>query len=150
VLDKFDSQKMYKVYDKWPEIARESFESEQDKTNFEGINHIVFAGMGGSGAIGDTFASILSKTKIHVSVVKGYLLPNTTDSKSLVIATSISGDTEETLSILDSAKKKRCKIIAISSGGKIEEFCKKNQIDFRKISQIHSPRSSFVKFFYSY
>ena len=149
MLDKFDSQKMYKVYDKWPEIARESFESEQDKTNFEGINHIVFAGMGGSGAIGDTFASILSKTKIHVSVVKGYLLPNTTDSKSLVIATSISGDTEETLSILDSAKKKRCKIIAISSGGKIEEFCKKNQIDFRKISQIHSPRSSFVKFVYS-
>ncbi|MCH6586118.1 MAG: glucose-6-phosphate isomerase, partial [Thaumarchaeota archaeon] len=76
---------MYKVYDRWPEIARESFESDQDSVNFDGINHIVFAGMGGSGAIGDMFASILSKTKIHVNVVKGYLLPKTVDSNTLVV-----------------------------------------------------------------
>ena len=63
--------------------------------------------MGGSGAIGDTFASILSKTKIHVTIVKGYVLPNTTDTKSLVITTSISGNTVETLTILEEAKKKR-------------------------------------------
>ena len=69
-LEKYDSQKMYKVYDRWPEIARESFESNQDSIDFNGVDHIVFAGMGGSGAIGDMFASILSKTKIHVNVVK--------------------------------------------------------------------------------
>ena len=38
--------------------------------------------MGGSGAIGDIFASILSKTKIHVSIVKGYLIPKTVNTKS--------------------------------------------------------------------
>ncbi len=59
-LEKYDSQKMYKVYDRWPEIARESFESNQDSIDFDGVDHIVFAGMGGSGAIGDMFASILS------------------------------------------------------------------------------------------
>lgn len=148
-LEKFDISGMHKIYDKWPEIADEAFSSNFKKIEFEDIDHIVFAGMGGSGTIGDTFASILSKTEIHISVVKGYLLPNTADSKSLVITTSISGDTIETLSILNSAKKRGCKIIAIASGGKMEEFCKKNQLDFRKISQIHSPRSSFVKFFYS-
>ena len=148
-LEKIDISGMYKIYDKWPEIAEEAFESKFEKIKFEDINHIVFAGMGGSGAIGDTFSSIFSKTKIHISVVKGYLLPNSTDSRSLVIVTSVSGNTEEALSILDAALKKDCNIIAVSSGGKMEEFCKKNQIYFRKISKIHSPRSSFVKFVYS-
>ena len=68
---------MYKTYDEWPKIARESFESEQEPTDFQNIDHIVFAGMGGSGAIGDLFSAILSKTDIHVSLIKGYLLPKT-------------------------------------------------------------------------
>jgi len=46
-IKKYDLQKMYKIYDKWPEIARESFESNQTSIDFEGIYHIVFAGMGG-------------------------------------------------------------------------------------------------------
>ena len=148
-LEKIDAYGMYKIYDKWPEIAEEAFAFEFKKTEHEDVNHIIFAGMGGSGAIGDAFASILSKTNIHVTVVKGYILPNTADSKSLVICTSISGNTEETLTILDTAMKKECEIIAISSGGKIEKYCIENQIEFRKISQTHSPRASFVKFFYS-
>ena len=56
---------MYAVYDMWPTIAKESFESKQKILEFDKFEHIVFAGMGGSGAIGDVFASILSKTKIH-------------------------------------------------------------------------------------
>ena len=92
-LEKFDPERMHKVYDDWPNIAKKSFESNLESANFNGIDHIVFVGMGGSGAIGDLFASILSKTNIHVNVVKGYLLPKTVDSKTLVVATSISGNT---------------------------------------------------------
>ena len=148
-LEKFDTQKMYAVYDRWPEIARESFESEQNSVNFDGINHIVFAGMGGSGAVGDMFASILSKTKIHVNVVKGYLLPKTVDSDTLVVAVSVSGDTTETLSVLESAHKLGSKIIAFSSGGKIQEYCMENKIEYRMIPQFHSPRASFTSFLYT-
>ena len=148
-LKKYDSEKMYEIYDKWPEIAEKSFHAEQKILNFENINHIVFAGMGGSGSIGDVFASILSKTNIHVSVVKGYLLPNTVDENSLVIVTSISGNTIETLTILHTAKEKNCEIIAISSGGKMEKYCEENNIDFRKITKNHSPRASFSGFLYS-
>ena len=71
------------------------------------------------------FASILSKTNIHISVVKVYLLPNTVDSNSLVVNTNISGNTIETLNILNSAKEKNCKIIAMASGGKMEEVLTK-------------------------
>lgn len=148
-LEKYDSQKMYKVYDRWPEIARESFESNLDSIDFNGVDHIVFAGMGGSGAIGDMFASILSKTKIHVNVVKGYLLPKTVDSNTLVVAVSVSGDTVETMSVLDSAHKLGSKIVAFSSGGKMQEYCIKNKIEHRVIQQYHSPRTSFTSFFYS-
>jgi len=140
---------MYKVYDRWPEIARESFESNQDSVNFVGINHIVFAGMGGSGAIGDVFASILSKSKIHVNIVKGYVLPKTVDSDTLVVAISVSGDTAETLYVLKSAHKLNSKIIAFSSGGKMLEFCTKNKIQHRIVPQYHSPRASFTSYLYS-
>jgi len=124
-LKKYDSQQMYKVYDIWPKIARESFGSDQEPVNVNEIKHIVIAGMGGSGAIGDMFASILSKSKIHVNVVKGYLLPQTANSDTLVIVVSVSGNTVETLSLLESAYKLGCKIIAFSSGGKMQEYCEK-------------------------
>ena len=148
-IEKYDSQKMYKIYDKWPEIARKSFESNQEPVNFDGIDHIVFAGMGGSGAIGDIFSSILSKTKIHVNVVKGYLLPTTVDSNTLVITVSVSGNTAETLTVLDSAYKRKSKIIAFSSGGKMLEYCIKNKIEHRCIQEYHSPRASFTSYLYT-
>ena len=148
-IEKYDSQKMYKVYDNWPKIARESFESNQESVNFENIDHIVFAGMGGSGSIGDLFSSILSKSDIHVSVIKGYLLPKTVDKNTLVVTTSVSGNTSETLTVLDTAKKIGCKLIAFSSGGKMEKVCENNHIMFKKIPFYHSPRTSLINFTYS-
>ena len=148
-IEKYDPSGMHKIYDRWPEIARGAYESDLEPVDFHDIDHIVFSGMGGSGAIGDLFESILSKSNIHVSLVKGYLLPKTVDKNTLVITTSISGNTSETLTVLETAKNLDCKLIAFFSGGKMEEYCKKTQTDFRRIESIHSPRSSFVKFTYS-
>jgi len=148
-LKKYDLQKMYKIYDEWPKIARNTWESDLEVIHFDELNHIVFAGMGGSGAIGEVFASVLSKSKIHVSVVNGYHLPSTVDSNTLVIPISVSGNTDETLTILESANLLKCKIVAFASGGKIQEYCIKNNIKFQQISQDHSPRGSFVRYLYS-
>jgi len=71
-LNKYDSQKMYAIYDKWPEIAKNAYHSNIEPISFKNVNHIVFVGMGGSGALADIFSAILSKTKIHVSLVKGF------------------------------------------------------------------------------
>ena len=140
---------MYKIYDKWPEIAKRSYEFEWEPLKCQNIDHVIFAGMGGSGTIGDIFSSILSKTKLHVSVVKGYVLPKTVDENSLVVVTSVSGNTVEALSILNQAKDLDCNLIAVSSGGKMEKICKSNNISFRKIKQFISPRASLVSFVYS-
>src|SRR5574338_1361061 len=148
-LKKYDHSGMHKIYDQWPEIASKSYETHRDEIDLSNIDHIIFAGMGGSGAIGDIFSSILSKTNIHVCVVKGYLLPKTVDSDTLIVTTSVSGNAAETMTILDSAVKMGAKIIAFSSGGKMQKYCTKNGIEHRKIEMLHSPRASLVAFFYS-
>jgi len=148
-MNKVDTQGMYKIYDQWTQISKDAYNSDLDPVDFKNIDHIVFAGMGGSGAIGDLFASILSKSNIHVSLVKGYLLPKTVDENTLVVTISVSGNTVESLTVLESAHKLDCNVIAFSSGGKIEEYCIKNQINYRKIKSIHSPRASFVQFTFS-
>jgi len=140
---------MCKIYDMWPEIAREYYEKKQSKMNIKNVDHIVFVGMGGSGAIGDVFAAILSKTKIHVSVVKGYHLPSSVNSNTLVVTTSVSGNTVETLTVLDYARKTKNKIIAFSSGGKMERYCIKYDLEHRMVPFIHSQRASFAAFLYS-
>ena len=148
-IKKIDTQDMYKTYENWPEIAEQNYYKKFDKLDVKDIDHIVFAGMGGSGTIGDIFSSILSKTNTHVSVVKGYLLPKTVDKNTLVICTSISGNTKETLSILENYKNSQAKFVSFSSGGIMEKFCEKNNLDHFKIKEDHSPRASLVGFLYS-
>ena len=148
-LQRIDSEKMYEVYDKWPQTAKESYEMDLEKFDVKNIDHIVFAGMGGSGTIGDVMSSLLSKDDIHVSVVKGYLLPKTVDSNTLVALTSISGNTDETLTILRNNLKSNAKFITFSSGGKLQELSQKNNIPHRVISEYHSPRASFLAFLYA-
>ena len=148
-LEKIDSKKMFKVYDIWPDISRESYEQEFSKPEFNDIDHIVFAGMGGSGTIGDVFSSILSKNDIHTSVVKGYLLPKTVDENTLVVVTSVSGNTQETLMVLKNSKNSKAKFIAFSSGGMIKKYALKNEINYQEIKMEHSPRVSFPKYVFS-
>lgn len=148
-MDKIDKNHMYKIYDKWPELAKNYYDKKLIQIDYKNIDHIVFAGMGGSGAIGDLFSSVLSKTDTHVTLVKGYVLPKTVNSKTLVVTVSVSGNTVETLTVLNSAKKLDCKLIAFASGGKMERFCKKYSINFQNIEMIHSPRTSFINYVYS-
>ena len=148
-LEKIDSKKMFKVYDIWPDIAKESYEQEFSKPEFNDIDHIVFAGMGGSGTIGDVFSSILSKNDIHTSVVKGYLLPKTVDENTLVVVTSVSGNTQEPLMVLKNSKNSKAKFIAFSSGGMIKKYALKNEINYQEIKMEHSPRVSFPKYVFS-
>ena len=146
---KIDSENMHKIYEDWPNISRTYFEKDFEKIKVSNINHIVFVGMGGSGALGDIFSAILSKTNLHIRVVKGYNLPKTVNENTLVVTISISGNTDETNTILENASKLNCKLIAFSSGGKMEQFCKDNNIEFRKIDKFHSPRASFPSFLFS-
>jgi len=149
-IRKYDSKKMYEPYDIWPEISQENyFSRDLEKIQFKNVDHIVFAGVGGSGTIGDVISSILSKNQIHVNIVKGYLLPKTVDRNTLVITTSVSGNSKEALTILQNSKKSKAKFLAFSSGGKMKKYAIKNKIGYYEIPEIHSPRASFSCYLYS-
>ncbi len=86
------------------------------------IQHILVCGMGGSG-IGADFVSAFFKRELPVpfSVCKSYEVPAYVNQKSLVIFSSYSGNTEETLSAMADLEGKTPNIICISSGGKLIE-----------------------------
>lgn len=144
-----DESKMYETYDNWPEIAKNSFNNDLKEIMGGNIAHIILAGMGGSGTIGDVIASILSKTDTHVDVVKGYHLPKTVKQNSLLICTSVSGNTIETITVLKEGIELGCQIIVFSSGGELKKISNDKKIEYREITMNHSPRASFVTYLYS-
>ena len=140
---------MFKTYDEWPQIAYDAYNSNFRKLKFDKVSDIVLVGMGGSGAINECIGSILSRTNIHVSIVKGYHLPKTISKNTLIVFTSVSGNTLETISVLNLAMKTNCKMVVFSSGGMLEQISKKNNLEFRNIPMYNSPRASFIVYFYS-
>lgn len=84
----------------------------------DGISNIIYCGMGGSGIAGDVLAALaIERGSVPVTVVKGYTLPAFAGLDSLVIATSYSGNTEETLACVEAARAANARIVGISTGG---------------------------------
>jgi glucose/mannose-6-phosphate isomerase len=107
----------------------------------EGLKKIVFAGLGGSAIGADLVRSYLYfECKLPIQVVREYDLPACVDDSTLVFICSYSGDTEETLSAYKLARDKKAVIIAISSGGKIQEYARADNITFIQIPKGFPPR----------
>ncbi len=103
------------------------------------VNKIVVAAMGGSAFSGDVLKAIAGGD-IDVVCNKNYNLPKDAGENTLVFAVSYSGNTEETLSALQDAVKKKCRIIGIGSGGQLEKKCKENNTAFIKVPSGIQPR----------
>jgi glucose/mannose-6-phosphate isomerase len=78
--------------------------------------------MGGSGVAGDVLRSLFSsRLPLPIVVVKGFDLPEFCGRDTLVIASSFSGNTAETLAAFEEAVVRGCRIVTVSSGGRLEE-----------------------------
>src|SRR5688572_13382340 len=96
----------------------------------EKIKNVFIAGLGGSGIGGSIVSELAYNTSsIPVSVGKGYFIPASVTKDTLFIASSYSGNTEETLACLEQAESRKAKIVCITSGGKVAEMAKKNNYD---------------------
>ena len=108
------------------------------------IHNILVTGLGGSGIGGTIVAQLADKhLKIPMLVNKNYNIPNYVNENSLVIVSSYSGNTEETLNALKQAFSKEAKIVCITSGGKVMDFAKCNGLDYIEIDGGMPPRSCF-------
>src|ERR1700710_1181166 len=103
------------------------------------FSNIVFAGMGGS-----ALPALLSRTwpgyKIPFEVCRQYHIPAYVSDKTLFIASSYSGNTEETLSALAEAADKKAFIVVMAGGGKLEELAAANGHIFVKLPKAEQPR----------
>jgi len=112
--------------------------------DFPKINKIIISGMGGSAIGGDLFGNYLSTfTKIPVICHRGYDLPAWAEGEeTLVICSSHSGNTEETLSSFHTALEQYCSLLTISTGGKLEEEALARGIPHWKFSHHGQPRTA--------
>jgi glucose/mannose-6-phosphate isomerase len=101
-------------------------ESDHDNRH---IDNIVLAGMGGS-ALAVQMLKVWLKPELNIplEIVRSYTLPNYVNRHTLVIASSYSGNTEETLSCLDQAMSLGSQIGIISSGGQLIDIAMRNKI----------------------
>ncbi len=84
------------------------------------LTSVTFLGMGGSAVAGDlTRALFRQRLGVPLDVVRGPELPEHCETHSLVVATSYSGNTAETLAAFEEAVERGCRIVAVTSGGRL-------------------------------
>ncbi len=113
------------------------------RKNYGRVNKIILAGMGGS-AVGGDLLSLALKNHLTIPffVSRNYILPNWVDENSLVICSSYSGNTEETLSVFKEAVLKNAPIIGITTGGILSLWLKENDYDEITIPGGLQPRAA--------
>ena len=143
---KLDSQNMLAEMNGLPEQLLTAWKEAEalPLPDFSGVKGVLIAGMGGS-AIGasllKSYAAPLSSVPIEVH--RDYGLPAWADGPdTLVIASSHSGNTEETLSAMQTALERGCSLLAISTGGKIAELAEKNDTDHWIFNHKGQPRAA--------
>jgi glucose/mannose-6-phosphate isomerase len=111
---------------------------------------IVIAGMGGSAIGGDLAVAVATpKSPIPIVVRRGYDLPAYVDRQTLVIASSYSGNTEETLSAFQAARGRGCPLAAIATGGKLAELATAWDMPLISFSYQSQPRAALGYMFVS-
>lgn len=134
---------MIEQFSKQLENSISLFENIDIKYSKEEINNIYISGMGGSGIGGSIIKEIVRPTAVvPIEIGNSYHIPAYVSENTLFIASSYSGNTEETLMSIHQAFQKKAKIICITSGGKLEDFAKLHNITLLKIpGELPSPRA---------
>jgi glucose/mannose-6-phosphate isomerase len=110
--------------------------------------NIIVAGMGGSGIGGELLKDwARDKAQVPIEVSRDYSLPAYANEKSLVLVTSYSGETEESLSAFLHATKERCMTYCISSGGSLLEFAEKLSVPYLRVPAGMPPRAALPYLF---
>jgi glucose/mannose-6-phosphate isomerase len=113
------------------------------KVKFTQPDNIIIAGMGGSAIGGDiTKDYVKEKLNVPIEVVRDYHLPAYAGKKTLVVAMSYSGDTEETLSAFLDALKRGCMIFCITSGGALAKYARKHKVPYIQVPNTMPPRAA--------
>lgn len=142
-IQKYDTQNQYQVLKETYKQIEYTLNNSYPEFGFskEQIDKIIISGLGGSAISGDLLKNFLKdELSVPVFVNRNYFLPSFADEKTLLIASSYSGNTEETLASFSEAVKKGCKVICISTGGKLEKLAQEHSAAFIRLQKGFQPR----------
>lgn len=152
LIRRFDPSNQFEVLQKTYEQIEFAWNNKINLNSIKkkGIESVVVTGLGGSAISGDLFANFFKdEFNIPFYVNRSYNLPEFVNKNTLLVVSSYSGNTEETISVLNSALKKKCRIVCITSGGRIEKIALKNKIPVVKILPGFHPRYALGLSFFS-
>ena len=156
MLDKIDFKKsdplnMLKRIESFPQLISDAYRMSKTYSlpaHYIKVKKVLMIGMGGSGAGGDILQNLLAETTgLLVQSCHCYELPKFVDHETLVIASSYSGDTEETLAGFIAAHDAGAKLVAITTGGKLKILAQKFDAPLFLFDYPSPPRAAFPYLF---
>lgn len=141
-----DKGGMFKLISKLPEQCQNAWEEISKivlPSYYLKVNKVLILGMGGSGIGGKLAKSLASAiSEIPIITHNNYGVPAWVDEKTLVIAVSYSGGTEEVINGFTAASQKNAKLVAITTGGDLQKFCTKFNCPIYRFDYDSPPRAA--------
>jgi glucose/mannose-6-phosphate isomerase len=111
---------------------------------WKGLRGVLIAGMGGSAIGADLLAAYTAPTcPVPIVVLRNYHLPAWAQGpETLVVVSSHSGNTEETLAVFEQLVERKCCILALSTGGKLAEAAKTRNVPLWTFEHLGQPRAA--------
>lgn len=107
------------------------------------IDHLVLVGMGGSAIAGDLLGALArDQSPVSVSVSRSYTLPAFVDERTLVVVSSYSGNTEETLAGMKEALRRKAHLFCITSNGAVRQRAENENIPYHLLPGGLPPRAA--------
>jgi len=145
-FSELDSQNMLAEIKSLPEQLGTAWQeaSEFPLEEHRNIQQVIVAGMGGSAIGADLVKSYIAPlSKVSLQVHRDYDLPAWADGpETLVIASSHSGNTEETRSAMEAALMRGCRLLAVTTGGKIAELAGQQDVNLWTFNHHGQPRAA--------
>lgn len=143
-IDRDNFKEFLKKFPEQITQGKEIFQKSGVKLDTKKIKNIIFLGMGGSAIAGDIYRNtFFDELKYPMQIIRGYHCPGSCSEDSLVIVSSYSGNTEETVAAALAAHEKGGQIVAIASGGKIAELAGEKKWPLLTIPGGFPPRQAF-------
>jgi glucose/mannose-6-phosphate isomerase len=152
---KLDDPQLFKKYDpegmldhlhRLPQLCQQAWQMAlgfELPPDYADIDKVLILGMGGSAIGGDLAASLTrAEAGLPVMVSRGYELPAFTDAKTLVIASSYSGNTEETLTSFGKALTTEAKKLAMTTGGRLKAMARERGVPVFSFDYQAQPRAA--------
>lgn len=153
VYAKFDPSNMLARIGELPQQCREAWRSAADfplPADYATVDNVVILGMGGSAIGGDLVRTLaLAQGGVSFLVHRDYGLPPQVDARTLVVASSYSGNTEETISSFSEALETPSKKVVVTTGGRLKTIAERHGVPVLTFHYKAEPRAALGYSFFS-